>query len=151
MEVNIKKELYTLCKESLQSKIDRLQDDMKDLKDAGSEVTKSSAGDKYETETAMIHLEREKFGNQLAEAYRLQSVLENISMDAKLDRVQTGSVVKTNAGNFFISIFLGKFEVESEMYFAISLGAPIGKALEGAKLGDVVSFRNKDYVIQELF
>ncbi len=150
MDQEIKKKLFSLCQETVRLKIEDLQSSLKDLEEAGSESTKSSAGDKYETETAMLHLEREKFEQQLTDALRLRSALENIPRHINHQKVQPGSVVKTNHGNFFISIFAGKLEVDGESYFAISLASPIGKALEAASIGDVVEFRDKKYVVEDL-
>jgi transcription elongation GreA/GreB family factor len=151
MNAEIKKNLFAQCKESLQVKIEDLRNELEDLKEAGSESTKSSAGDKYETEVAMLHLEKEKFDQQLEEAIRLRTILDSISLSANHNQVKGGSVIKTNDGNFFIAIFLGKFEVANETYLTISLASPLGKAFDGAKLGDKIQFRDREYVIQELF
>lgn len=151
MEKDTKKKLFALCKENIQNRISELQEDLQDLKDAGTESTKSSAGDKYETEAAMLHLENEKVGQQLMDAIRLRSALDKIPIEAKHDVVKAGSLIKTNEGNFFISVFLGKFDVEGEIFMTISLSSPLGKVLEGARVGDKVQFRDKVYQIQEIF
>jgi transcription elongation GreA/GreB family factor len=60
-------------------------------------------------------------------------------------------VVKTPLGNFFMAVFVGKIEVEGESYFAISPASPIGQAMASAREGDVISFRGKEYKLEQLF
>lgn len=143
MTLDIKQQLYTLCQQAADEKISQLQQLLKDLKDAGSDSTKSSMGDKYETTTAMLHLDQEKYGQRLNEALQLRSSLDKINPQIENTTVQAGSLVKTSMGNFFIAIFAGKLESEGQSYFAISLASPIGKAMEGAKAGESILFRDK--------
>lgn len=75
---------------------------------AANEETKSSAGDKYETGRAMMQLEIEKQSVQLAEAMKLKHVLSQINPEKTTETIQSGSLVFTDQGNFYISISAGK-------------------------------------------
>ncbi len=66
--------------------------------------TKSSAGDKYETTTAMMHLEQEKYSKQLADTLALEQRAKSITIDGIYDEIKLGSIAETSLGNFFISV-----------------------------------------------
>lgn len=140
----VKEELYNLCMEAVAKRIDSIRSIITVTQAAASEETKSSAGDKYETGRAMAQLEIEKLGIQLEEALKSKEVLERIKASANHDIVQTGSVVTTTQGNFFISISAGPFEVDGKSYYPISASSPIGHLLLGKKNGDNYSFRGKE-------
>ena len=74
--MNIKEELYNQCIEFVENRFKTIQNTINDIQKSLQSETKSSAGDKHETGRAMLQLEREKAGNQLAE---IQKVKENIS------------------------------------------------------------------------
>lgn len=64
---NLKKDAYNFCVLFVNERLARIQGQIKELETALTSETKSSAGDKHETGRAMIQLEREKLGQQLAE------------------------------------------------------------------------------------
>src|SRR5687767_3921263 len=106
---SVKEKLYLLCMESVTKRIDSIRTSMALTQASASEETKSSAGDKYETGRAMAQLEVEKLGNQLEEALKAKSILEQIHPNTPRQTVQSGSLVLTTQGNFFISISAGPF------------------------------------------
>lgn len=140
----VKQKLFNLCMEAVLGRIGSIRSIITVTQAAASEETKSSAGDKYETGRAMAQLEIEKLGTQLEEALRAKEVLEKIKVSADHTIVQTGSVVTTSQGNFFISISAGPFEVEGNSYYPVSAASPIGHLLLGKKAGDTYSFRGKE-------
>jgi len=56
-------------------------------------------------------------------------------------------LVKTNKGLFFFSVGLGKIEVGNESVFCLTVTTPLGRVLEGKKVGDVVEFNGKIEVL----
>jgi hypothetical protein len=118
---------------------------------SANEETKSSAGDKYETGRAMMQLEIEKNTVQLGEANKLKQLLDKIDPDKKLNKVQLGSLVITNQGNFYISISVGQLQVNGEKYYAIASTSPIGLKLNGLSERDSFVFNNKDYIIKTIW
>jgi len=115
------------------------------------EETKSSAGDKHETGRAMLQLERENAGKQLAEIEKLETILPRISTDISSGPIHLGSVVKTSQANYFIAIPVGEIKIEDEeVYYAIGVGAPIGQLLLGKKVGEEVQFQGKTFSIKTI-
>ena len=70
-DTNIKLELYNKCLAFTQDRLNTINKTIQELQESLTSETKSSAGDKHETGRAMLQLEREKAGQQLAEIKKL--------------------------------------------------------------------------------
>ncbi|MCP4439192.1 MAG: GreA/GreB family elongation factor [Aureispira sp.] len=151
MDKDFKQALYTVCKEQLQEKVTALQNAMEDIQNSANNETKSSAGDKYETGRAMMHLEKNKLAGQLAEVIKQQQALGQVVVNKTCTEVEFGALVKTNKNLLFIATSLGKLMLEKQSCFVISPNAPLGQALMGAKEGDSIPFRNQQFKIVSIF
>ncbi|MEO8886496.1 MAG: 3-oxoacyl-ACP synthase [Mucilaginibacter sp.] len=145
--MNLKEELYRQCLNYVQTRMDAAQQGINEAQQASKDDTKSSAGDKYETGRAMMQQETDRNMAQLNEANKLKVALNTINPTAKHTVIETGSVVKTNNGNFYIAISAGTFTVDNENYFAISPASPVGIKLKGLKAGDEFNVNGKGYKI----
>ncbi len=146
--MSLKEELYKQCLEYVQSRMDAAQQGIDEAQQASKDDTKSSAGDKYETGRAMMQQETDRNMSQLNEANKLKVALNAINPTAIHATIDTGSVVKTNNGNFYLAISAGTIHVERESYFAISPASPIGFKLKGLKVGDRFDLNGKEYLIE---
>lgn len=144
-----KRQLHEACLQSVQDKVDLCHASLKGFQDAANEETKSSAGDKYETGRAMMHLEKEKIASQLDQALKQQKVLRQINPDKVLNKVDLGTLVETNSGLFYISVSLGMLKLAKDV-FCISPVSPLGKAMLGKSVGDQVSFNGRNYAISQI-
>ena len=148
--MSLKEELYKQCLEYVQSRMDAAQQGIDEAQQASKDDTKSSAGDKYETGRAMMQQETDRNMAQLNEANKLKVALNAINPTTIHNTIDTGSIVKTNNGNFYLAISAGTLHVTGESYFAISPASPIGFKLKGLKLGDKFELNGKAYVIEEV-
>ena len=146
--MSLKEELYKQCLEYVQSRMDAAQQGIDEAQQASKDDTKSSAGDKYETGRAMMQQETDRNMAQLNEANKLKVALNSINPTAAHTTIDTGSVVETNNGNFYLAISAGTLNVAGEGYFAISPASPIGFKLKGLKVGDRFELNGKGYVIE---
>ena len=146
----MREKLLAKCVDYVEERVSRLQSSIKDLEhDLGNE-TKSSAGDKYETSREMINTEITKLQNQLQSFKKLKEVLAVIENRKASTTVQLGSIVKTSAANYFISIPVGEIMVEEEKFYAIGLNSPIGKLLLGKQEGEQFIFQQKEISIKKI-
>ena len=146
----MREKLLAKCADYVEERVSRLQSSIKDLEhDLGNE-TKSSAGDKYETSREMINTEINKLQNQLQSFKKLKEVLAVIENRKASTTVQLGSIVKTSAANYFISIPVGEIMVEEEKFYAIGLNSPIGKLLLGKQEGEQFVFQQKEFSIKKI-
>ena len=137
-------------RDSIEQRIANSKKAMEEAQAAANEESKSSAGDKFETGRAMMQRERDKNAKQLTEAVHIKQVLKQINWQRKTETVEAGSLVITNQGAFFISISVGKIVIEETTYFAISMATPIGKLLQGKRVGEEASFNGRSYQIKEI-
>ncbi|GAB5525669.1 MAG: hypothetical protein Roseis2KO_35410 [Roseivirga sp.] len=148
--LELKKSLFAACESHVNNRIETIEVAMRNAQAAANDETKSSAGDKYETGRAMMHLEKEKLAGQLTEAAKMKKALDLIEPE-KLDTVVgLGSLVRTARTSYYISASVGKLLVEGETFFAISPASPIGQQLLEKKAGDTFTFAGKSHKIEQL-
>ena len=145
--IKIKAELFEICTQLVAEKINAIKNSINEAQEAANNETKSSAGDKHETGRAMAQLETEKLTTQLTEALKLEQTLAQINAKPNNEQAALGNLVATNNGVFYLSVSLGKIELDNQAYYAISSVSPIGKKLIGSKLNNEFSFNDKSYVI----
>lgn len=142
--------LFKKCNEIVDARILELKTILQEAQDAANNETKSSAGDKHETSRAMAQLETEKLTTQLSDALNLKETLSKINTKETTNQIVLGSLVFTNNRNFYVSVSLGKLEIEQDQFFAISPQSPIGKLLLTKKEKDSFSLNGINYVIERI-
>lgn len=147
---SFKQRVFNQYLHQITERITALQNQLAGLKEMVAAETKSTAGDKYETARAMIHIEQEQIGKQLAEAQLQQSALNKIDWRIQSTTIINSSLVSTDKGFFFMSVGLGKIVVDEKTVFALSQQSPLGAALIGQPVGSVVSINNNRYLITEI-
>jgi transcription elongation GreA/GreB family factor len=148
--IELKKELYKQCLNYVQKRMEAAQQAIEEAQKASNDDTKSSAGDKYETGRAMMQQETDRNTVQLNETNKLKVALNQLNYLVISDTAETGSLVITNDGNFFIAISAGVLMVNGETYFAISPASPVGLRLKGQKKGYEFDLNNKHYQIKKI-
>tara|TARA_B100000886_G_scaffold241000_1_gene169072 strand:- start:417 stop:770 length:354 start_codon:yes stop_codon:yes gene_type:complete len=100
----IKKSLFDHCKTNREKKMKLLEQIKKKLQKELTSETKSSAGDKFETTSAMIKLENEKLINHIREI-ELNYQKINIIQDFKTSKsFSLGSIIFTDKANYYVAI-----------------------------------------------
>lgn len=127
-----------------------LQKVLADLKESGSNETKSTAGDKHETALAMLQIEQANICAQLQEVLEQKAVMEKIDPSFTTVRIVNGSLINTSKGYFFMSIALGKATLDGNTVIALSSQSPLGKKLMGLGVGDIAEFNSSRYVINDI-
>lgn len=145
-----KLQLFQECLRLVNARVARLEDEMQALKDSAASDTKSSMGDKYETSTEMMNLEKGKIAEQLGEASRMKQTLNSLNLDKVYVECQLGSLVVTENASYFLATSIGKVVVEGTDFFVISPISPIGQQLLGKQVGDQINFGGKKVSIQKV-
>ncbi len=149
--MSTKQQLYKICLESIQRKLQTIEERLADIEQSLHAETKSSVGDKYETGRAMLHLEKDKIMSQLAAVLQSKKVLDEMKADKVCSSIETGALVTTEDNTkYYFAISQGKAKLEEENYFILSIVSPIGQAMRGKKLGDTFEFRGKKCTIKEI-
>jgi transcription elongation GreA/GreB family factor len=145
----IKEKLHQLCVDYVRGRMSAAEQAIAEAQQAQKDDTKSSAGDKYETGREMAQQETNRNLAQLNEANKLMVALNLIGCKGSSPKAETGSVVTTNNGNFYIAISAGVLTFNGQSYFAISPASPIGLKLKGLQAGDSFALNGKNYQIKE--
>src|ERR1700743_880989 len=113
----IKEQLHNLCVAYVQNRMQAAEDAFRAAEQASNDDTKSSAGDKYETGRAMMQQEKDRNTIQLNEANKLMVAMNLIGTKSTPDVVETGSLVITDNGRFYLAISAGTLVVDGVSYF----------------------------------
>ena len=142
-----KQDVINACALAIKKRIDSIEESIVSAKETAAKETKSSAGDKFETTRAMMHLELERLSKQLAEAQHLQQLNVLAAQKSYTETIALGSLVTTTNGTYFIGAGLGKIMVKGTIIFSISTESPIGKLLIGIKAGECITFNGSEICI----
>lgn len=146
---NIKPTIHSALLRENESKLSKIQTEIKELETSRNNETKSTAGDKHEVGRAMAQSELENLTKRMNELKEQHSRLKQIDLNPSKS-AQVGSLVYTSKANYFISTGYGKIEVDGENIFCISAGSPIGQILLRKKAGDKITFRDQEMTITEI-
>lgn len=133
----------------IDEKIHSIQVRYDDLNNDLSSDHKSSAGDKHETGRAMTQLEQEKLAGQLNQLQLQKETLSKIE-NKKHEKIQFGSLIITSNAIYFMSIGLGKIDVNNLPIFCISTSSPVGRLFFDKKAGETIQFNGNKLLIKEL-
>lgn len=150
MMKNLKEQLYQLCIDYVQAKINEAKQGIVDAQYAAAEESKSSAGDKYETAREMMQQETDRYQLQLNEANKLMVALSKVNYGAMYTSAGPGSLVTTDKGNFFIAISAGSFVIDGCTFFVVSPQSPIGIKLADKKSRDAFDLNGRVYQIKQI-
>ena len=148
--MSFKENVYQHYAKLLDDKRNHLQQILNELSNTAANETKSTAGDKHETALAMLQIEQENKRKLLSDLLQQQALFNKIDPGITTPYVLNGSLVKTDKGYFFLSIALGKINIEAQTIFALSVAAPLGQKLIGHKTGDTVEINGTKYHIESV-
>ncbi len=150
MKTVTKNILFSFCKTYVEDRIARLNAHILGLQESLGSETKSSAGDKHETGRAMVQLEREKLGKQLAEAEKMQQVLQKVVREQGSEKAGLGSWVKTSKDHYYLAISAGAYTNTGETTYCVSMATPIAQSLLGKSKGEALVFNGTTSIITEI-
>lgn len=143
--------LHSLCCRTLEEKLTRLQQQVAELVRDAANDSKNTAGDKHETARAMMQLEQEKLGGQIAQ---LEKQLAQAIRYAPAERhkvVAQGSLVKTGRGWIYLLTALGEVVCEGEKVMVLSLQSPLGLKMAGLSAGAAAEINGIRYAIESVY
>lgn len=146
----MKKVLIEKCKAEINAKKDSIEQEMANLKTSLGAETKSSAGDKYETSREMMNQEKGKLQSQMSVLNQQLETLSKINVSIRHEKVGLGSLVKTSAANYFISISYGKVNNGKDEVFMISAVTPLAQQMINKMKGEEITWNGKSILIEEI-
>ena len=147
----LKFELQQQCKDLIKIRYENINKTITDIEQALRDESKGTSGDKHHTERAMLQIEREAAGKQLREIEKVMLQLDKVTISDVSETICLGSIIETNQANFFISISVGKLQVDDIIYLGIAPAAPIGRCLLGKVKNDQFNFNGAVYKIKKVY
>lgn len=145
----LKEKILQVCKLVQLETIKNLKTEVEDAQKAANDY--GLPKDRYDSFRTQLLRKRDMFAQQLAKANQQLDLLNQINPEKEYTMAEFGAVIVTNKQNLFISIGLGKVQVDDETYFAISPAVPIFKAMNGKKVGEGFVFNNISYKIEAIY
>ena len=146
-----KQKLHAYCLQFLSDRLSAIDKIMEECQRAANSETKTTAGDKHETNRAMMQLDRENHAVQRVAALQGLAKLRTIDLNKEYEEAEFGAVIRSDNGNFFLAISAGKTHIDGELFYIISVDSPIGQSLLGAEPEDIIFFRTREYDIEDVF
>ena len=143
----IKTKLLNFCQEQVEFRHSKIKQTISNIEESLFEESKNSSGDKHETGRAMLQLDMENVGKQLFGVEKLIEIIEKIDINTASEYVRLGSLVYTDKFNYFISLSLGKCNVQGMDYLCVALNSPVGLLLSGKRIGESVTMNGSSFKI----
>lgn len=144
--MNLKQELLQVCTDYVNKRIYNYKLEMDTIKDSIENNDKGNSEDDDSGNGKLLN-DLEKNAQHLNDATKMMETLKQINPKIQNDSGTLGSIVYTQSNVFFLSVSVGKIEIENSTYFAISLQSPIGMLLKNKTKGDQINFNGTSYTI----
>lgn len=145
----LKEKILNVCTLLQHETIKNLKSEVEEGQKAANEY--GLPKDRYDSFRTQLLRKRDLFAQQLAKANEQLDVLERINPEKECSKVEFSAVVITNKQKLFISIGLGKVQVDDDVFYAISPAVPIFKVMAGKKAGEEFTFNNITYKIEKIY
>ncbi len=93
---------------------------------------------------------REKLHDQVHNHQQHLEEIEALSFSTS-QVVEPGAVIKVNDSYIVIAIADGNFKFDGKDFISISTKAPLYQCMKGKKKGDMCSFNNHDFTIEQIY
>lgn len=147
--MSIKQELLQVCMDYVNKRINNYKLEMEIIKDSIENNDKSSEDDNDGGNGKLLN-DLEKNAQHLNDATRMLETLKQINPKIQNESGVLGSIIYTQSNIFFLSVSVGKIDLENSSYFAISLQSPIGMQLRNKTKGDQINFNGVNYTITNI-
>ena len=148
-----KNEVILAVKNRILSILSTVTESLDSERNAIQQETKSSAGDKYETQREMLQADIRRSEAQLEETKNHLEIIDNL-YDFH-GSIMLGTVVHLDQGSLKLIVFVGPavgdIEVQGIKLKTISAASPFGHLLMGKRKGDIISFNQKSFQIVDCY
>jgi transcription elongation GreA/GreB family factor len=142
-----KKEIFEKCLKKVDLQIDKYTEALDSIRESRDAIDLHNDYD----EEAKLLLDFERNTSYLDTARQMKQTLTEVDRDHYAETIQFGSLVETSNNFYFVCTSLGEIGMDGgSTVYAISIEAPIFKAMEGKKAGDTFTLNDKEIKILEV-
>ncbi len=128
--------------QNLEKQLQTLDLELKELREAKSTDTKSSAGDKYETGRESLGQTQNLLESQKSKFLGMFRDLERVPIEPK-HTITEGVLLKLSMGWVWVAVPFGKITVDQEDIQVVSPQAPLVHSLRTIKVGESIHLNGK--------
>jgi len=147
--MDLKKRLLEVCIARQQKTAAELQHEVDETLRLSNEY--GAPKDRYDPYRTKLMNQNNLYAQQLKQANTLLVTLQKIQTDKEIKVVEFGAVVITSKQKIFVSVGMGKVELDGDIYYAVSPQVPIFQAMRGKKAGDTFTFNGQVFEILDVF
>ncbi len=140
-KMDLKKRLLQVCIFRQQKTAAELQHEVDETLRLSNEY--GAPKDRYDPYRTKLMNQNNLYAQQLKQANTLLVTLQKIQTDKEIKVVEFGAVVITSKQKIFVSVGMGKVELDGDIYYAVSPQVPIFQAMRGKKAGDTFTFNGQ--------
>jgi hypothetical protein len=148
-KLELKNKLLAVCIARQQATAAELQHEVDETLRLSNEY--GAPKDRYDPYRTKLMNQNNLFAQQLKQANTRLVTLQKIPTDKEIDTVEFGAIVITDKQKLFISVGMGKVELDGTVFYAISPRVPIFETMRGKKAGDSFTFNGQTFRIEEVF
>jgi hypothetical protein len=148
-QVEFRAKIIGTCIELLNQHIQDTSEVIKDIEQSVQEY--GPPKDRYDSFKTQLSRRRELLSEQIQKAWEEIEIIKRIDPAKVESQAGFGAMVITSRQQLFISVGMGKFEVDGKVWHAVSPSVPICQALTGLKKGDIFQFRDEKITILDVF
>ena len=137
----MKSDILQKCRDIVNQRMDHLREAMEEAQQSANEY--GPPKDRYDSYRTQLLRKKDMYGQQLAVAAEQSKTLEKIDPGKIHKKAGFGSLVITESQKIFISVGLGKIEINGDIIYAVSPVVPVAKVLEGQKEGGICDLNGK--------
>ena len=150
MDIAIKQKLFDACKQVVEEQVQSAKEAMEIAQGSANEE-KGMMGDKFESFREQMQIERDRHAERYDKALQARAELNKLDPSLTKTLVSLGAIVLTDHMNFFISTSVGAVVTDTLSVMAISTNTPLFKEMAGKAKGGNFQFRDKIYLIKDVF
>lgn len=146
--IYIKNKLYHKCIEKQKDIVDSAFIAMEEAQKAANEY--GPPKDRYDSFRTQLLRKRDLYAEQYEKALKELDYIQKLNPEKKNNLITVNTLVITDKQKLYISIGLGKVEIDEGLYYAISPMAPIFQVLRNKTTGDIIVFNGQKITIVDI-
>jgi len=147
--LELKKRIVSECLKIKTQSVNQTKNEIAEIQLSANEY--GLPKDRYDSFRTQLLRKRDLFSKQYQKALEEIQLLKKIEFTEECKTVCFGSVVLTDKQKLFVSISIGKINIDGNSYIAISPHVPLFKMMEGLKKGDKFMFNDNLFRVIDLF
>ena len=145
-----KSEFLSFLNEKIEYKIRKANEYLESIQESIRSETKSTAGDKHDTNRELMQQERNKAAQNVSHQLLAQKTIMELRKSKSSKQIGFGSLIQTNRSFIYIGLSIGKVAYKDQNVLCVSPVSPLARAFESKTENQEVDFNEVLYFIEKV-